>query len=491
MSIPEQYKKNISLALTDTISLKQILPETARQIGIDLQLDPKIDEKLIFQATNQPFIAVIDQLCELAHLRYRIMGRSLRIEKDTPYSRNYNVQFLNLARSTENHVSIATDVFANARKINSVIGDNGSNSSVNMSNENDFWKELETNLHTIMGHEGGGNFSMHKQGGLIAVHGMEKQHRQIRTYLRHLRKVATTQVLIEAKVIEVALTDQYRSGINWQKLGRSSPHDLRFNAPMGTLAQNARFMNPADAQADVVTVGGIGQSFGAILSAIEQFGASKTLSSPRLTVLNNQTAILKVAQNEVYFRLNYNRQFNVNVARESFNVSSDIQTVPIGLVMSVQPSIDEETGEIILSLRPTISRLTRSVRDPAVDIAYNANAQANGNANVTPPLPSLIPVVEVREIDSVLRIKDGEIGVLGGLMEVRSIQDRTQLPGAGHVPILGEFVKERVDGDSVVELVILLRATIVEGAPALDDADDRLYHQYTDDPRRFKTFPPD
>ncbi|MBX9977240.1 MAG: hypothetical protein K2X98_03210 [Alphaproteobacteria bacterium] len=484
-TLPDAFKKNISLSLTENVSLKNVLPEVARHIGVDLQLDPKIDEKLVFQATDQPFMDVIDQLCDLANLRYKVMGKSLRVEKDTPYSKNYNVQFLNLSRSTENHVSIATDVFANSRKTNSVIGDNGSNSSVNMTNENDFWKELDANLHAIMDHGDGGTFSMHKQGGLVSVQGTEKQHRQVRTYLRQLRKVATTQVLIEAKVIEVTLTDQYRSGINWQKIAGKSPRDLRFNAPLGTLAQNARLLNPADAQSDVITIGGAGQSFSAILSAIEQFGVSRTLSSPRLTALNNQTAILKVARNEVYFRLNYNRQYNTNVARESFNVSSDIQTVPIGLVMSVQPSIDEESGEIILNLRPTISRLTGSVRDPAVDIAYNANANANGNTNTTAPIPSVIPVVEVREIDSVLRLKDGEVGILGGLMQTNSTQDRSQLPGIGNAPIIGELVKERVDSDMVVELVILMRAKIVAGAPEPDDADDRLYNNYTDDPRRF------
>lgn len=482
--LPPVFLKKISLSLSENLSLKQMLPELAKQVGVDLQLDPKVDEKLVFYATEQPFIHVINQLCELGHLRYKVIGKSIRIEKDTPYSHNYNVQFLNLSRSMENNVSIATDVFSTSRKSNSVIGDNGSNSAVKMANENNFWKELEDNLKILLSSESGGTFSLHKQGGIVSVVATEKQHQHVREYLKHLRKASSTQVLIEAKVVEVQLTDQYRSGINWQKIAGGSPKDLRFNAPFGTIAQNARFLNPADAQGDVVTLGGAGKSFAGILSAIEQFGMSRTLSSPRLTVLNNQTAILKVAQNEVYFRLNYNRQYNTNVARESFNVSSDIQTVPIGLVMSVQPSIDEETGEIILSLRPTISRLTRSVRDPAVDIAYNANATANSTSS-TNVLPSLIPVVEVREIDSVLRLKDQEIGVLGGLMEVRSIQDRSQLPGFGNTPILGELVKERVDGDSVVELVILLRASIVESAPHLDDADRRLYNQYMDDPRQW------
>jgi len=480
----DAFKKNISLSLSESLSLKQVLPEIARHQGIDLQLDPGIEEKVVFHATEQPFVDVIQQLCELANLRYKIQGRSLRIERDTPYSHNYNVQFLNLARSTENKVSIATDVFANNKGGKSNLGDNGSNSSVNMKAENDFWKELEVNLQTIMGGGEGSNasFSIHKQGGIISVKATAKQHALIRSYLTHLRKAVSTQVLIEAKVIEVNLTDQYRSGINWNKLGK--PGDLRFNAPFGNIAQNARFLNPADAQSDMITFGATGHTFSSILSAMEQFGASRTLSSPRLTVLNNQTAILKVAQNEVYFRLNYNKQYNNAVNRESYNVSSDIQTVPIGLVMTVQPSIDEETGEIILSLRPTISRMTRTVRDPAVDIAFNATTTAGSDAVAYQP--SLVPVVEVREIDSVLRLKTNEIGVLGGLMESRSIQDRSGLPGFSNVPVLGELVKARVDGDEIIELVILLRASIIDTAPHPDDADERLYNNYSHDPRPFR-----
>ncbi len=479
----EAFTKPISLSVSETVSLKQILPDIARQHGVDLQLDPGIEGKIVFHATEQPFLQVIEQLCELANLRYRIQGKSIRIERDTPYAHNYNVQFLNLIRSTDNKVSIATDVFANSGKnTKSNSGDNGSNSTVNMSAENDFWKELETNLKIIVGEEGeGATFSIHKQGGLISVKAPERLQRLIREYLNQLRKSVSTQVLIEAKVIEVALSDHYRSGIDWQKVGK--PGDLRFNAPLGTIANRAQLANPANPQ-NIITLGSVGKTFSTILNAMEEFGVSRTLSSPRITALNNQTAILKVARNQVYFRLNYNKQYNLNVNRESFNVSSDIQTVPIGLVMTVQPSIDEDNDEVILSLRPTISRMTRTVQDPAVDIAYNASISSTTNSNLlVKPQPSLVPVVEVREIDSVLRLKNGEIGVLGGLMESRSIQDRSQIPGISAIPLAGELSKARMDADEIVELVILLRATIVDNAPEADDADVRLYNNYTHDPR--------
>jgi general secretion pathway protein D len=419
-------------------------------------------------------------------LRYKINGSSLRVEIDSPYPVNYNIQFLNLARHSENRISIGTDVFSSIKEGKSS-ADNGSNSAITGKTTTDFWTELNENLKTILTAEaeshGAGTksppYSIHRQGGLVTVYGTARQHRLVESYLKSLRQAISSQVLIEAKVIEVNLKDQYKSGINWQKLAGG---DFQVNMPFGNLAQRGRFMDPTSAQMDVLSIGLQGKTFTGLLKAIEEFGASRTLSSPRLTVMNNQTAILKVAQNQVYFRLNYDKQLSLMVNRESVSVSSDIQTVPIGLVMSVQPSIDYDRGSIILSLRPTISRLSQSVKDPAVDIAFNAAGGANGSFQ---PTPSLIPVVEVREIDSVLRLQSGEIAVLGGLMEARTINGTAKLPVASDIPVLGELFKSAADGDEVIELVILLRATIIEEgeSPHPDAADQRLYQDYVNDPR--------
>lgn len=477
----EGFEKKVSLSITETLPLKKVLPELARQVGVNLQLDPKIEDKFYFNTTDERFIDIIEQLSALGEWRYVITGKSIRIEKDTPYSKNYNVQFLNLARSTQNNVSIATDVFSTNRK-GAHQGDNGSHSSVNMTNENDFWKELESNLTTLLSHDGkSSSFSVHKQGGIISVNATEKQHRLLKEYLDKLQASVSTQVLIEAKIVEVTLSDQYRSGINWQKLAR--PGDFRANARFGDLSQSMQNLNPTDSQGGLVSFGMAGKTFSSILNAIEQFGSSRTLSSPRITALNNQTAILKVARNEVYFKLNYTKTSNINTARDTFNVSSDIQTVPIGLIMTVQPSIDDASGEVLLSLRPTISKLARSVNDPSVDLTFQAIRNQNNSSSIQ-VTPSAIPVVEVREMDSVIRLKSGEIGVMGGLMEIRSLNGRSQLPGIGEIPLVGELTKSRADGDEIVELVVLMKATIVNHAPPPTPVDNRLYHGYIKDPRR-------
>lgn len=472
IQIPAHFNQRVSISIGEHLPLKAALLTLAQSHNIDIQLASDIDRKIFFSAHQKPFIDVVKDICDLANLRFTIKGKAIRIEADTPFPHTYNVQYLNLTRSTDNHTSIATDVFANGAELSAPL-DNGSNSNVTAKVENDFWAELKNNLDMILGDPG--LFTLHKQGGIITVRGTIKQHRAVAEYLNNLKRAISTQVLIEAKVIEVSLKDDFKAGINWKQLTGGV---FRVNAPFGKIAQEGKITAPMHVHQDILSLGIDTGDFSSILQAIQQFGATNTLSSPRLTVLNNQSAILKVAQNQVYFRLRYDKQYNLNINRESINVASDIQTVPIGLVMAVQPSIDEDTGEIILSLRPTISRLNRSVADPAVDIAF----QASGGEGESPK-PSLIPVVEVREIDSILRVKSGKIAILGGLMESRKSIEDTKLPWLGDLWGIGKLASGKSETDEIVELVILLKATVIGGDEELNPADQRLAYDYVDDPR--------
>jgi len=504
------FMRNVSVNISEGTSLKPIIIELVRQADIDLQLDPKIDAKIVFSAKDSPFIRVIDGICQLAGLRYEVFGRALKIQNDEEYIENYNVQFLNLARTSDNRVSIATDVFTKSSpgggdgaKPSSAPNDNGSNSNLQVSGKTDFWEELEKNLKIILSGEGV-SYSMHRQGGIIAVRGKSKHHKLIKNYLNTLKMATNSQVLIEAKIIEVVLNDEFKSGINWQMLSENGKFSA--NAPFGVMANSSRFMDSYSKGSNFVSMGIEGKGFSSILDALQSFGSLKTLSSPRLTVMNNQSAILKVAKNEVYFRPKYDKQFNTDMRRESVTVTSDIQTVPIGFVMTVQPSIDPQTGEIVLFLRPTISRLNKSARDPAVDImmenARNANCRShekkdgdasgdkddNGKEGKPGRMqPSLVPVVEVREVDSVLKLKSGDCTVLGGLMEVRSVSESEGLPIVSDIPIANEIFGAQSRGDHVVELVIVLKATIINNSPnqRTDQLADQRLFGYINDPRPF------
>lgn len=482
---PKAMHQKLSISVSENIPLKNVFVELARQAGVDLQLDHKIDAKIIFTAQNRPFIDIIKSMCDMANLRWDVVGNAIKIERDLAYSENYNVQFLNLSRTSENQLAVASDVFSSVGPAKSNMGDNVSKSALKALTKNDFWDELEHNLKAIV--ESGPekcSYSVHRQAGLVSLRANRKQHLQVKTYLEKLRRIACCQVLIEAKIIEVTLKDEYRSGINWQQL--TEKNGIQLKAKFGDLSRKSAFLDPISAQTEMVSFGAKGSQFSGIANILQEFGLVRTLSSPRITVMNNQAAILKVAQNKVYFRLNYDKIFNSNVNRESTTVSSDIQTVPIGLIMLVQPSIDPQTGEIILFLRPSISRLTQSVPDPAIDIAYNASITNDAQNEVTPRTQSMIPVVEVREIDSVLRLHDKEMAMLGGLMEVRSSEYKQGIPGLDEVPLVRDLTGSLAEGDAIVELVIVLKATIMDNeAPSPDDADYRLMDKYIRDPRQF------
>jgi general secretion pathway protein D len=221
------------------------------------------------------------------------------------------------------------------------------------------------------------------------------------------------------------------------------------------------------------------KDFSGILSLVRTFGATRILSSPRLTVLNNQTAVLKVARNEVYFLTS--AQFPTTISAAGVPVSgtpvfsSTPRTVPVGLVMTVQPAIDAERGRVTMTLRPTISRVVDRVNDPSIGL----NAAQSGVSN---PVQSRIPVLAVREMDSVIQLNSGEVAIMGGLMQDSSQNQDQGVPPFDELPVVGNLAKSRDNQGETSELVILLRATILDNASP-DETDMDLYERYNRDPR--------
>jgi general secretion pathway protein D len=168
--IPAKLKQPASISIGENLSLKTALLTLAQSHKIDIQLASDIDRQIVFSAHKKPLIDIIRDICDLANLRFSIKGQAIRIEADTPFPHNYNVQHLNLIRSTDNHTSIATDVFSNSTDLNATV-DNGSNSNLSAKVENDFWAELKNNLEVIIGDSS--LFTIHRQGGLLPSEGRQ------------------------------------------------------------------------------------------------------------------------------------------------------------------------------------------------------------------------------------------------------------------------------------------------------------------------------
>ena len=450
-----EMKRKVSLSVQENVSLKTVLIELGRQVSVGMAISPEINQQSLsisYSVYHTPFIQVIQDICALTKHRFQIQGNRILIEPDDPYIVTYNIQFLNHTRKSDNKISVSTNVFS---PIDMKGGsENGSDSVLVGQTQMDFWAELAQNLKMILGPQ---PYTLHKQSGLVMVVATAEQHEKIENYLKKLKEAIFAQVIIEAKILEVTLDNQFKSGINWEQLGG----DINLTAPLGSYPHMAR---------DVVSFAVEHEKFSAVLNLVKKFGTIRTLSNPRLTVMNNQPAMLKVATNEVFFHLEFDRYFQADGKPDVENISSDPMTVPIGLVMIVQPSINLQTGDITMTLRPTISRVQKEVEDPAVAIKSSLKVK------------STVPVVQVRELDSVLKIKSGQIMVMGGLMEDRSSNTNASIPVLDEIPLFGEFAKGKDDDQKITELVIFLTAHIVED-PYIHGADERLYNCFTEDPR--------
>ncbi len=349
-------------------------------------------------------------------------------------------------------------------------------------------------------------YSINKQAGVVSVFGTSRQHKLVKSYLDKVIAKAGAQVLIEAKVVEVRLNNQYNTGIDWTALRQN----LRGTGG-GLSGYNAGTTAPGSSNSFVGTPGALASPFGQLgglnigfttfggdlagmINMIQQFGTTRTLSSPRLTVMNNHTAMLKVAENYVYFKLLATVTATPAAvgtpASQTATYTSTLQTLPIGLVMSVQPSIDLEKNEVTLGLRPTVTaQAAAPVPDPAVQLSIAAacGSQTTGacspNNVATAVASASVPVVDVREMESVVTVPSGAVVVMGGLMQESVDKQDSGIPGAGDVPVVGNLFKANSDQTQMTELVIFLRATVVHGSDTVDAADKDIYKRYMHDPR--------
>jgi general secretion pathway protein D len=281
-------------------------------------------------------------------------------------------------------------------------------------------------------------------GGTVTVRATGRQHEKIREFLDSVLNAAKRQVLIEATIVEVALNDGYRQGIDWSRSRSSNGSTFGIAGPgLGTSSgsQVTPFvLSLLDKNSPL--------DINVALQFLESFGSVKVLSSPRLSVLNNQTALLKIVDSIVYF--NVKADTTTNQTNAQTTVTTTPQSVSVGLVMAVTPQISD-LDAVILNVRPTISSVIDFKQDPNPDIARAG-------------LSNLVPEIRTREIESVLRVSSGDVAVLGGLMEDRVDYKTGRIPLLGAIPGLGEIVTSRNNAVQKTELVIFMRPIVVRDA---------------------------
>lgn len=324
-----------------------------------------------------------------------------------------------------------------------------------------------------------GSIIANAENGVINVRATQRQHEKVREFLDGIMGNARRQVLIEATIVEVDLSDRYQQGIDWSLLRTA-----------GSGAGTGITVAPGGPTSGQLTGGLLSSlttltwnktsweySLTAALRLLESFGTLRVLSSPKVSVLNSQTSILKVVDNEVYFTISVTQGTAATATSPATpaTYTSVINTVPVGFLMTVTPQISGH-GEVILNLRPTISRISAFATDPSPALAL---------AGVV----NRIPVVQSREMESILRVQSGDIAVLGGLIQDTRDRKTDSVPGLSGIPVVGDLFQYADNRSRKTELVIFLRPTVLTDSSL--DGDFQSFRSVLPEARNAYTLPAD
>ena len=497
--------------VVNDVPVKDLLFSIARDTQYNIDLHPGISGRVSLNAVQEPLPAILDRIARQADLRYEMNGRTVSIMPDTPYVKTYAVNYVNVVRNTTSSVGVAAEIASTGGGATggaSATG-NSSTTTVTSQSNNDLWTVLADNIRTLLAGtravtqsieeraarldaekaeraervsqaeaaskagagaaslftaafasqpvgDGKYDVAVNPVAGTVSVLGTAKQQELVQQYLDRVMQSAQRQVLIEATIVEVSLKDQYRAGIDWSKALQGTT-GWAINTLGGGTNALAGKLTPF-IQATYTNSGSNG--FAAAIDLLESFGKTKVLSSPKLMALNNQTALLKVVDNLVYFNVKADTTTTANVGTTT-TFTTTPQTVPVGIVMTMTPQINQN-GMVSLTVRPTISRNVGFVRDPNPSIPTN--------------IPNQVPVIQVREMESLLQVQSGQTVVLGGLIQDDTNNARDGLPGLSRPEGVGAVFGQHERMISQTELVIFLRPIVVS-SPTLESDELRQFQR--------------
>ncbi len=510
--------------VVNNVAAQEILFALARDAKINLDIHPGIQGAVTINAINQTLPQILTRIARQVEMRYEIHNDTLTVMPDSPYLYTYKIDYVNMTRDAEGAIANANQVSSGAA------GSAGNNSSLAIKNisRNRFWETLVQNIKDILretdkvlpagssetsvqqvreasstgtgsqavggkktapkdGIENSPNpVSVEEEGvtvtrrstfreaaavianpesGNITVRATGKQHQKIQEFVDKIMISARRQVLIEATIVEVRLSDNYQQGIDWSRVRAGGANGI-------SLTQAGTAGLPSSNTGSMLTLGYLNPtsrlgSIAASITLLESFGNVKVLSSPKLSVMNNQTAILRVVDNSVYFTVNSTvAPCAPAPCQPIISYTTIVSTVPIGFTMSVTPQIND-SDTVLLNIRPSITRLLKNATDPTPGL------------NIS----NFVPQTSTREMESMLTIENNQTAVLGGLMEDNLNKTTDEVPLLGRIPLLGNLFQNRNDTTTKTELVIFLRPTVIKSASL--DADFREFRNHLPDQEFF------
>lgn len=506
-----QVKTETYSVVVDKVPVHELLFALARDAKVNVDIHPGITGTVTLNALDQTLPQLLTRIARQVDMRFEIDGPNLVVMPDLPILRTYRVDYVNMNRSANSAMAISSAVGSwSSESVDkgARTNPNGTSDLLTSSTRNNFYETLITNLKDLLRDtdkqipttycadnilstaiqssentpsigevhsethplspphtaalptisnagkvyqrkclelkEAATIISNH-ESGVISIRATARQHEKIREFLDSVVSRIKRQVLIDVTVAEVQLSQNYQQGVDWSALNL-------FDTGLKIVQKAAGSISGVTSNMVEFDYASRGGNFTSSVKLLDAFGTVKVLSSPKLSVLTNQTAVMKVVDNSNYFTYQIDETDATANSAAKTHVRSTLHTVPVGLVLSITPQVgDDDT--ITLNIRPSISRIIGQKDDPSLDIFKTATGIRN-----------TIPIIRTREFDSVMRVSDGNIAVMGGLMEDLLQNNDNAVPGLSNTPLFGGLFQNRDDTKRKTELVIFVRPTIIRDA---------------------------
>ncbi len=437
-----------------------------KDTNLNMVVHPSVEGEISLDLKNVTVREVMDLTREVYGYEFKQNDSGYIVLPARIQSRIFPVNYLNVSRVGESMMTVSSGQVVDREGYDdsgdSTTSDNADrktlrSSRINTSSKADFWAELHATLTSIVGEGEGRSIVVDRHAGLVIVRAMPGELRDVEAYLESAQGNMQRQVILEAKVIEVELNDSFQSGIDWAAIsenrnfsvGTSSVVDGASGAAAITGAGDVLVTSGLDvsnnAFANLFAVGSSSSTFGALITLLNTQGDAQVLSSPRVSTVNNQKAVIKVGTDE-FFVTDISSETVTGVGGTTSNPQLTLTPFFSGIALDVTPQISAE-GDVILHIHPSVSRVVDQHKIITVS-----------GAEFDLPLA----FSTVRESDSVVKAKNGEVIVIGGLMQTVSNDNDAGVPGVSDLPIFGELFKQKSISNRRSELVILLRPFVVD-----------------------------
>jgi len=464
---PDDRKTRLNITAND-VPAREFFMSLAQDSEYNMTVHPEVQGRISLRLSDVSVPEVLEVVHNVYGYPFEATQNGYQIMPAGLQTRVFQIDYLNLKRKGESQTRVSSGQVSE-KDVND--DDNGeytadrtsvTGTSIKTRSESDFWQELRTSLETIVGTQQGRKVIVMPQASMVAVRAMPLELRDIRSYLQSMQSNLLRQVVLEAKILEVTLDSGYQTGINWSALLGSGDSEAAITQTGGGSVFDTGRSETAGETVDIspvnpdVLAGNAASAFGGVFSAavdindftafielLKSQGDVQVLSSPRIATLNNQKAVIKVGQDDFFVT---DISSETIVGGDATTTSPDITLTPFfsGIALDVTPHVNS-SREVTLHIHPTVSEVTEETKTLSVT-----------GTTQTLPLASS----SVRESDSIVRAKSGQVVVIGGLMQNRT-EDRTAgIPILGDIPLLGRAFRHTKKVSEKSELVILLRPQV-------------------------------